>query len=527
MQRISLSEIEFGKTDAFNEIRECGVEWFITAFVKYEKYQIDKFIAGKNYYICGEKGTGKTALLRYLQYTLSKDPENLIIPIRFKSDLDNEDKKQLRICNSNINEAVVNGADELASASDSVAIWQVYIINKLFQGIDSTKGEYVFFENDSRLQQLKNLLKIIYPNNQSKIMPKLKHGKISIQAELKKVLNSQILIELNLDGNDSSINFSKIVKLILEKFKNLEFTRNRAYIIFDELELSVRTQKEYQRDIQLVRDLIIAVDRFNELCKVAKYDIHVIASIRSEVIHSVHSAGYEINKSIEDFGVSISWYQKKLNYLENPLLKIIENKIIACEEAKGITEHGNIWEKYFAKTVAGIETRKYILNYSWMHPRDIVRLMNKLVEQCDDELIFTSDLFERSMQAYAVASWTEISEALRLKYPADDLASIKNIFTNIEVPFTYQMILKRINALEDIYPKVKEFAKKHMLATVLEDLFQAGVVGNTGQRMIFKFLGDDTIALTEDMIIHKPLRDFFCVKSRQNNVYEIYDDSDE
>lgn len=69
-------------------------------------------------------------------------------------------------------------------------------------------------------------------------------------------------------------------------------------------------KKEYQRDIQLVRDLIIAVDRFNELCKGAKYDIHVITSVRSEVIHSVHSAGYEINKSIEDFGVSISWYQK-------------------------------------------------------------------------------------------------------------------------------------------------------------------------------------------------------------------------
>lgn len=55
----------------------------------------------------------------------------------------------------------------------------------------------------------------------------------------------------------------------------------------------------------------------------------------------------------------------------------------------------------------------------------------------------------------------------------------------------------------------KEICKKHMLATVLEDLFQAGVVENTGQRMIFKVLGDDTIALTEDMITHKPLRDFF------------------
>lgn len=79
-----------------------------------------------------------------------------------------------------------------------------------------------------------------------------------------------------------------------------------------------------------------------------------------------------------------------------------------------------------------------------MHSRDIVRFMNKLMEQCDNELIFTSDLFEHSMQAYALASWTEISEALRLKYPADDLAIIKSIFTNIEVPFIYQMILKEL-----------------------------------------------------------------------------------
>lgn len=55
----------------------------------------------------------------------------------------------------------------------------------------------------------------------------------------RRFLNSQVLVELELNGNDSSTNFLRVVKLILEKFKNLEFTRNRAYIIFDELELSV------------------------------------------------------------------------------------------------------------------------------------------------------------------------------------------------------------------------------------------------------------------------------------------------
>lgn len=73
----------------------------------------------------------------------------------------------------------------------------------------------------------------------------------------------------------------------------------------DELELSVKNKKEFTRDIELVGDLIIAVDRMNHIAREKGYNIKIIASIRSEVINNVLAYGYEINKCVEDYGVNV------------------------------------------------------------------------------------------------------------------------------------------------------------------------------------------------------------------------------
>ncbi len=39
---------------------------------------------------------------------------------------------------------------------------------------------------------------------------------------------------------------------------------NRVWVLFDELELSVKSQKANQRDIELVRDLILAIEKLND-----------------------------------------------------------------------------------------------------------------------------------------------------------------------------------------------------------------------------------------------------------------------
>lgn len=456
-------------------------------------------------------------MLRYIQCKLSDDPENLIIPIRFKSDFDNDDRKSLVVASNikNVNETTITDLDSFAESSDTVLVWMVYIINKLFNYAE-TKGEFELFKETPSFVKINKLLKIIFPEVKTRILPKIKHGQLKVSSGALKMIDAELLLDLEIDKDSTAISFGRLGKAIVKLYSELEFSRNKAYVIFDELELSVRSEKEHNRDIKLVRDLILSIDKLNSINKQNNYNVFIMASVRNEVLNSVDNVGYEINKCIEDYGIVVSWCQKGGSYSNNKLLKILENKIIACEEEKGIFDHGDIWEKYFPKQMNKINTKKYILGYTWMHPRDIIRLMNYVQSECKEgDKKFIQEHFDRAMREYSSSTWKEISEELILKYSSDELKLIKQIFNNIEVPFTYQALSHRIEDLKKIYPGIESLINNHALPNILNDLFELGVIGNTGQRMIFKFLGDGDLAITEDMIIHKPLRHFFAVKSRK------------
>ncbi|AIQ40522.1 hypothetical protein [Paenibacillus sp. FSL R5-0912] len=511
--RLPLDEIQFGKIDAYNEYQEYGIDLFKNSFYKYDMYKIDDFLNGSKYYICGNKGTGKTALLKYLECELAIDPEKLIIPIRFKSDLDNEEKKALHSASASANviEETVEDINTYSS-NDNVIVWQVFLITKIFDAMNS--GEYSVFKHSRELVVLQQLLKAIQVEK-SRIVPKINKSLIKFNASLVKGIDAELELEIGFDKVTNKVNYYKFAKTIIRIFESLEFDYNKVFVLVDELELSVKSSKENKRDVELVRDLIIAIEKLNGISKKKGYSICFIASIRGEVINSVLSAGYEINKAIEDFGVTINWFQKGGNYQESPLIKIIESKIIASEKLKGITNHGDIWGKYFSDTINGIEVRKYLLSYSWYRPRDIVRMMREVQTYVGNSVIFSQEMFDKALQDYSEKSWTEFAEELRLAYSSDDLKAIKKILTNIEVPFSFNYLSDRVKKLSEMYDFIGSFYNRHKLIDVLEKLFEWGIIGNSGQRMVFKFMRDGDLAPTESMIIHKPLRNFFAVKSHE------------
>lgn len=77
MRKMPLNQIAFGKTDAFNELNTFGQEYFMESFVANPKYHIDDFLSGSRFFVCGKKGTGKSALLKYLECHFLKDESNL------------------------------------------------------------------------------------------------------------------------------------------------------------------------------------------------------------------------------------------------------------------------------------------------------------------------------------------------------------------------------------------------------------------------------------------------------------------
>ena len=60
-------DIKFGKTDASNELMEFGDDYYLAAFLEYERYRIEDFFEGRKYFILGRKGTGDNAIMMIVQ----------------------------------------------------------------------------------------------------------------------------------------------------------------------------------------------------------------------------------------------------------------------------------------------------------------------------------------------------------------------------------------------------------------------------------------------------------------------------
>lgn len=511
MEALNFNKISFGKTDASNELSEVGDEFYLSSFWEYDKYRIKDFLEGKRYYIVGRKGTGKTALLKYLECTFKKQPENLVIPIRFKSDFDEIDKKGVKAASINLDDEIIdNGLTP--NLKSYVSAWQVYLIYQIYKHSETTDGEYSVFKNEKDFMIMCKLLELVYgKDGGSKIVPKITKGSISVAAGTRGIDAS---LSAEIEFHDNRVNFELVVKKIIELYKKLHFDRNPVYVLVDELELSIKTKKLREADIELIRDLVLAINNLNRLSQERNFEIHFYASARTDVLESLLSSGYEINKCIEDYGVKVEWYQRGGNYCDNPLLKLLEKKINASEKANGLAITENVWEKYFEPQINRLEVRKFLLTFSWYRPRDMVRMMQYAQMHCKEDAVkVNQEAFDRAIQEYSNRMWSEVTEELALKFNAEELKAIKKILTGIEVPFTKTYIEKRIEVLAKDYDYIKQFKEKYRVTDLLDLLFDWGIIGNSGERMVFSFLGYTEMDIMKPMIIHTPLRNFFEVVS--------------
>ena len=78
-----IGDVKFGKLDAYSEYMEYGKDMYNSLFLASPNFHVEKFLTGKTYYIHGEKGTGKTALLKYIQI-IAEENSSYIEYIRFK-----------------------------------------------------------------------------------------------------------------------------------------------------------------------------------------------------------------------------------------------------------------------------------------------------------------------------------------------------------------------------------------------------------------------------------------------------------
>lgn len=505
---LTLEKIYIGSTDAKNELLygDSGeIENYKDNFVIPPSLGIDAFRKKQRYFITGLKGIGKTALLRYIDISMS-DEDTISNFILFKTDID--DNIKLRISQLSRIKLCGDNSDEYGGKDDDFEIaWRWFIYKQIL--LTTNKYEN-FFIQDISFKKFKAIIDSVdsKSNPSWKVFPTIKRGMININ------ISSVLAIELNLDfmSRKKEVRFGELVGQLDETFKELKINKGRLNLFFDELELNYNSSKQYKKDARLIRDLIVSIEKINAVAKKNRLDICIYAAIRSEVLHVVEALGKEINKPIADFGIEILWNRPGVSAEQQPLLSIIEQRINNSRKKISLSEldSNSMWSTYFPNTILGKNPQTYILHNSWYRPRDIIRLLKIAQDQFPESKNFSTNVLEPIRKKYSSDSWVEMSEELKAKYSANQIAAIKKIFYGTQQIWPIGELKIHINSLAENSSIVRDLIKNSDVETVLDDVYRVGIVGNINRKtypykMRFVFRGDAERISNQDIYIHNAL----------------------
>lgn len=519
IHNLQLKDLFIGKTDAKNELidnNDKTKELFCNSFLIPENININDFYEGRRYYITGLKGTGKTALLHYIDLKMREKTNYQSSFILFKSSFTEDDKAAFTSA-ANAACAVKNTDND--DFEDYINVWHWFLHRQIV--LNSQKSEVCCFKNDTNWQKYRNcVLSPKLGNDEAGIttlFPRLKRGNIEIGADVE-FLKGKLGLEFEWENEPKKIvKFSHLVRQVNELYKKLTPSDVKLFLYIDELELTLTKQKQYQKDIKLIRDLIVAINHFNTLSKQYNYNIYTISAIRSEVLTAINAIGKEINKPIIDFGVNLKWQLYGGNIDNHPLIKIINKKIMATELYYNlpVSSEDEVWEKYFPSQINNQPIKEYILHRTWYRPRDIVRLLNIAIQQFPNESKFSHTVFDAINKEYSTQSWIEQTEELASIYSPNEIEGIKKMLTALKSPFTMHQITDKCEKGRKVYSALDDLLRKYKIGDLLSHLYNVGIIGNTGEKIRYSFRGDDELIIENMMKIHDSLWNYLSIEYRK------------
>ena len=508
-----IKNIYAGKPDAKDEINFEGMDDLIRTFVIPSNFNLDNLLFGNFCFISGFKGTGKTALLFYLDnYIKNKDISSCSSFIFFKEEFTDMKKFELETISKRILSSITIEKTTLIGNTDFEYIWRWL----LFKRIIADNEEYnkgLFKDDDNWDCFFKTISKIKGPSDAKKnIIP----SKIKLGIPCTDPISGVIIApEIEVDfQNEKDTNFAQFTNLIDEaekKFLYVNRTDIPYHIFIDELEAFYGNEDIFKRDLYLIRDLIFTVKRFNSLISNAgMINTKIICSIRTEILNAISRfiVTKELNKVTSGFEVPLHWSYSNTNSFSHPIMQILLRRIAISEKEdnEANEKDRDISQRWFPEQIHDIEPANYILNNSWCKPRDIVRLIMS-AQNCihSDKSMFSQAVFDSFIKQYSSDSLVEIKEEMRALYMPQEIDLIINCLTGYRSTFSVNQLQNRVGK----YYKNTIWTERFV--QILSDLYRLGFIGNylpSSKEYRWQHKGDDGVILSDEwrLMIHQALQ---------------------
>lgn len=513
--------------DNINSIE--GLDLYKKSILIPDGIDINQIYDGEKYFLVGEKGAGKTALLIY---TALKAEDMFVAERSFI--IFKEFSQEEREDYTKMSHVTRYEQEDILPYYDYEYVWRWIIHNNIAETIETSQRE--IFISDENLNLYLAAVKAVEkkPRGDKRYFPLItKDGyvKSSMTVPIKGVdikLEGCINFERNPLEKDQ-VRFSTHINELDRLFSNLSEGSSQLYVVIDEMNLSTKNSEEYDRDIQLIRDSIVVIDKFNAMCKNSHDNIRVIGSIRTEVVNSVKSRGKEINKIVESYGIPIDWTIYKEEKISHPLIKVLINYFrLSDPNQKAFVDYSDeqvykYWvDGSFYNNISSIST---ILDYTLYRPRHVVRLLKIIKRLCSDQTKITLKVFEKIKRDYARECWNEVTEDLSLKYSSDELYKIQEWLTGMPYFTNCEAMLEKANNLwENTDKKLLE-----RIDEVFRDIYKAGIIGNIIKEYVgygeyrrkhrWSFRGEDILLKKENIQIHRIFQPILSTTRPKNHHY--------
>ena len=344
MKKIQIKDLYAGKPDAKDEITFDGFDDFIKTYVVADNFDLDSLVYGNKCFITGFKGTGKTALLFYLDERIkSEDNQTCTSYIFFKEDFAEEKRSKLQAISNRILSSIAVETDALVTSTEFEYIWRWLIFKRIISD-NEEYGRNLFIDDDHWRAFEKTMKKITEPKSNFKMRVP---DKIRLAVPCKDPgsqieLTPELEIDLSKPTSDGYHTFIEIIDSAEVAFNSVKRTDIPYYMFVDELEAYYGDESIFKRDLGLIRDLVFSVKRFNAAFQKNGFEkTKIICSVRSEILNAISRfiVAKEINKVTSGFSVPLNWNYTNSNSYAHPIIQIILKRIAVCTGEQG----KNLW----------------------------------------------------------------------------------------------------------------------------------------------------------------------------------------
>ncbi len=438
-----LSRIKIGEPDAnseyFSAAKTKTSPIFLDCFFSLPQFPVEEFLTGEKYIIYGQKGTGKTSTLRYIDSVLKKDgaeTDFVIFKKSFLEEIDLADFGKLPIM---VDEESIKKFKHFHHTMKRLIVLMVAskIGSSSCVDIDELDGE-----------ESKNLLQKI---SESAFGDVIRLGMDSIASvfqglsiDVGKATNELVLLEgtkIIKRSNDDILRFA---------IRRLKKNPKKIRIFLDEIHFAYRSEESLQQDAILVRDTILAIQSLNERFAEESVDVTIYIAIRAEYLEHPIISTADINHAVESVGHELTWSSYPVGK-SHPLFELVFfrfKKVIGSSFSK---------DDFFNIYLANIEASDF-LSRTWSKPRDLIRFFKCARKLYPERVMLSKSEVNAVWRNYAQESWKEIKSSASPFLNPEALAKFEEIFSQI-VPAVYDGTQKyNIDTFGELFLPVYEIA---------------------------------------------------------------------